>query len=80
MNRPLKVRSLNRRSQKLEEIEKMDVCDASDVFNGNTTSDGQNNKTRTNDSVILVLSDDEDFAGFGVYNNGNIFFFNEPAI
>lgn len=77
MEKSLKVRSVTRssprNSHKLEELdtEKMDVCDAS--FNGNTTSSDMN-KTKTNDSVILVLSDDEDFAGFGVCNNGKYFF------
>lgn len=76
MDKSLKVRSVTRSSPRsshkveLEEsdTEKMDVCDAS--FNGNTTSDM--NKTKTSD-VILVLSDDEDFAGFGVCNNGKSF-------
>lgn len=79
MDKSLKVRSVTRSSprssHKVEveesDTEKMDVCDAS--INGNTTSDM--NKTKTNDSVILVLSDDEDFAGFGVCNNGKSFLF-----
>lgn len=76
MDKSLKVRSVRsspRSTHKLEEFEteKMDVCDASASFNGNTTSDV--NKIRTNDAVILVLSDDEDFAGFGVCNNGKPF-------
>lgn len=78
MDKSLKVRSVRsspRSAHKLEEIEteKMDVCDASSSFNGNTTSDV--NKTRANDAVILVLSDDEDFAGFGVCNNGKSFLY-----
>lgn len=82
MDRPLKSRLSTRSSHKIEESEKMDVCDASSI-NGNTTSDrsDMNKTTRTNDSVILVLSDDEDFAGFGVYNNGKRFiFFNVTII
>lgn len=73
MDKSLKVRSVTRSSprhtHKLEELEteKMDVCDAPS-FNGNTTSDI--NKTSTNDSVVLELSDDEEFAGFDVCNNG----------
>lgn len=74
MDRSLKLRLSTRSSHK--ESEKMDVCDAMASINGNTTSDrSDTNKTRTNDSVILVLSDDEDFAGFGVYNNGKSLFF-----
>ncbi|KAG4075136.1 hypothetical protein HA402_006153 [Bradysia odoriphaga] len=46
----------------------MDVCDGSSSFNGNTTS-SDINKTIPNDSVILVHSDDEDFAGFGDCKN-----------
>ena len=67
------VRSSPRSAHKFEETtdsEKMDVCDASASFNGNTTS-SDINKTLPNDSVILVHSDDEDFAGFGDCKNGN---------
>lgn len=78
MERSLKLRLSTRTAHKIEESEKMDVCDASSI-NGNTTSD-MNKTTRTNDSVILVLSDDEDFAGFGAYNNGKRFFPNVTII
>lgn len=75
--RELKTRSLARSS---EETEKMDVSEASSsCLNGTTSSTTADvNNIRTNESVILV-SDDEDFAGFGVYSNGKQFnfFFNE---
>lgn len=65
------TRSSPRSAHKFEEsdCEKMDVCDGSSGFNGNTTS-SDINKTIPNDSVILVHSDDEDFAGFGDCKNG----------
>ncbi len=79
MDKSSKLRSVTRSSprsaHKLEESEseKMDVCDASSSFNGNTTSDI--NRTVTNDTVILVMSDDEDeFAGFTT-NNGKLIFY-----
>lgn len=79
MDKQSKIRSVTRNSprsgNKTEDLEteKMDVCDASASFNGNTTSDI--NITRTNDPVILVLSDDEDFAGFPVSYNGKKYLF-----
>lgn len=64
MERTSKERAVTRNSLK-EENEKMDVCDASSSLSDNKTMDSHSAKT--NDAVILV-SDDEDFAGFGVYN------------
>lgn len=74
MDKSLKSPTRSSPRHKLDESagEKMDVCDASASINGNTPTVDVS-KTKVKDSVVLELSDDEDFAGFGVCNNGKEF-------